>query len=145
MQKELPCEPSLYCLVVTVLKVESVNITTTDANGYKQSDSGPVQRLSVSIDGRTADSHTYNGVAVSIGDLRTMDIICWQHCFDLNAGSKHIMGSGREFTHYGGPGVIGGAQPVPYVSIGHAWWQILEICSHNAGDRCIEDSTLNDR
>jgi hypothetical protein len=42
MQKEPPCQPepessfqSLQCLTVTVLKVTSVTITATNANGYE--------------------------------------------------------------------------------------------------------------
>jgi hypothetical protein len=116
-----------------------VTITRTDANGYKQWDSGAVQRLSISIDGGTDYAiNVAGGVGFGAGvrDI-TMDIVCWQHCFDLTVGSKHIMGSDSQLTSYDGTSV-------PYVSIGNARWQILEKCSTSAV-QCIVASTLDRR
>jgi hypothetical protein len=97
MQKELPCE-SDHCTVVTVLRATSVIITSTDANGYEHQQGGPVQRLTISIDAQTYHPESYDGgVGLGVGEIGTLDLICWHNCFDLETGSRHFMGHGHVF------------------------------------------------
>jgi hypothetical protein len=143
MQKELPCE-SDHCTVVTVLRATSVIITSTDANGYEHQQGGPVQRLTISIDAQTYHPESYDGgVGLGVGEIGTLDLICWHNCFDLETGSRHFMGHGHVF-YVTNEATMSGFS-VPYVSIGRAQWQILEQCGRLDTNHCEVVSTLDER
>ncbi len=122
-------------------------IISTDQNGYSHKLSGKLERLAVLVGGETrGDGIQYQG-RIFEGGSATADLLCLEYCFTLHEGSKHYMGIGEWQTHwrpcYAQYGECAHYDAVPYLSIGLAKWQILELCEGKKP--CLQVSTVNNR
>lgn len=133
-------------------------IASTDANGYRQSTSHPLQRLLVAVGGHKPGDGIKIGGGVSglpprnfWGHGATADLLCLENCSILEVGQTYQLKLGRYITHESSHSGYEGYSydSVPYLSLrrenGIAAWQILELCSGTPGERCLELSTVNSR
>jgi hypothetical protein len=146
-ERSLPCEGVEHCVTITVLQAASVVLTTTDANGYRQHESAPLQHLLVSVDRQKKGYGIMLNGRLFDGNGATADLLCLQSCLDFEVGSTHYVGMGRWRTHWHActDGMGECYDNLPYLSIGNAKWQVLELCSGRPGERCEEMSTVNSR
>jgi len=148
-EKSLPCEGVQRCVTITVLQAYLVSISTHDANGYKHSEGAPMQRLTVPV----GTEKRGNGIMISgrifDGHGAKADVLCLSNCFRLEVGSHHFMGMGALQTHWRSCFAVYGDctqyDTLPYLSIGKAQWQILELCPGTSDVSCLELSTVNSR
>ena len=145
-------------VTVRVLKSTWVNITSADENGYKHVNSGPLQRMVVSL-GTATGKHgiLLEGMSYGGGDARA-DIVCLggydshrnpdTSCPPLAVGSTYNLDLGRLETHMTPDGAGGyDYRNLPYLSISRtdgsvSAWQILELCH---GENCVAVSTISSR